>query len=123
MTREEAEKFAVEWAGWWNTGALEKVLEHFRQDVVFTSPTALEVVGVSTVRGKDALRAYWAAALQRSRSLEFTVDHVAWDPVCRELAIVYTSVIAGRTRRVSENLLFDEDDQVVAAEVFHGVTR
>lgn len=122
MKREDAETFAAQWADAWNARAIEKVLEHFHQDVVFTSPTALAVVGSPTVRGKDALRAYWTTALERIGSLRFTVDRVLWDPVRRELAILYTSVTDGRTRRVSENLTFNESGQVIAAEVFHGVT-
>ena len=122
MTREEAETFATRWADAWNARALESVLEHFHPDVVFTSPTAVAVVGSPTVRGKEALRAYWAAALGRIGSLRFTVDRALWDPARRELAIVYTSEIDGNVKRVSENLILDESGQVVAAEVFHGVS-
>jgi len=121
MTREKCEAFAARWAEAWNRRAVETVLEHFHEDIVFTSPTALAVVGSPIVRGKDALRAYWTAALGRIGSLRFTIDHVLWDPVRRELAIVYTSDTDGTIRRVSENLVFNEDGQVVAAEVFHGV--
>jgi hypothetical protein len=49
------------------------------------------------------------------------LDHVLWDSARRELAIIYTSDIDGRSKRVSENLTFDEDGRVIAAEVFHGV--
>ena len=122
MTREEGETFATRWAEAWNARAIERVLEHFHQNVVFTSPTALALVGSPTVRGKEALRAYWAAALGRIGSLHFTVDRVLWDPVRRELGIIYTSEIDDNTKRVSENLTFDESAQVVAAEVFHGVS-
>jgi ketosteroid isomerase-like protein len=123
MTREDGETFARRWADAWNGRAIERVLEQFSPNVVFTSPTALAIVGSPTVRGKEALRAYWAAALERIRSLHFTVDRVLWDPVHRELGIIYTSQIDDNTRRVSENLTFDESGQVVAAEVFHGVSR
>ncbi len=122
MTREDAEAFAVRWAESWNDGGVEAVLEHFRDDIVFTSPTALDVVGSSVVNGKDALRAYWTEALRRSGGVHFMIGHVLWDPVRRELAIIYTADISGRTRRVSENLQFDETGLVAAAEVFHGVT-
>ena len=121
MTREQSEEFAARWAEAWNRRALDALLEHFHDDVVFTSPTALAVVGASTIRGKEALRAYWAAALSRIGSLHFAVEHIMWDPVRRELAIIYTSTIDRQTRRVSENLRFDEDLRVVATEVFHGV--
>src|SRR5688500_1420487 len=122
MTREDAETFAARWAEAWNARAIETVLAHFHESVVFTSPTALVVVGSPIVRGKDALRAYWTAALGRIGSLRFTVDRVLWDPVRRELGIIYTSEIDGNHKRVSENLTFDENGQVVAAEVFHGVS-
>ena len=122
MTREEVETVAIRWAEAWNARAIETVLEHFHESVVFTSPTALAVVGSPIVRGKDALRGYWTAALGRIGSLRFTVDRVVWDPVSRELGIIYTSQIDGHNKRVSENLTFNESGQVVAAEVFHGVS-
>jgi ketosteroid isomerase-like protein len=121
MTRDEATAFAAGWAAAWNDRDFERVLEHFDENVVFTSPTALAVVGAATVRGKEALRAYWTAALDRLTHLRFTVDRVVWDPEARELAIIYVSEIDGKAKRVSENLRFGPSGRVVAAEVFHGV--
>ena len=121
-TIEEADTFAARWAAAWNRRDIEPVLEHFEDDVIFTSPTAHAVTGVRTVRGKEALRAYWSAALAGIRSLRFIVDRVLWDPQTRELAIIYTSEIDGSTKRVSENLTFNLAGRVVSAEVFHGVT-
>jgi ketosteroid isomerase-like protein len=121
MTRDEAELFAMDWAAAWNGGAIERVLAHFDEEVVFRSPTALAVVGVGTLRGKESLRAYWVAAMGRLKSLRFTVDRVLWDPATQELAIVYVSEIDGNAKRVSENLRFGPGNLVVAAEVFHGV--
>lgn len=123
MTRENSEVFAARWAEAWNQRDVETVLKLFHEDIVFTSPTALAIVGSASVRGKDALRAYWTAALTRSSSLQFTVDHVLWDPAYRELAIIYTSNIDGNIKSVSENLRFNVDWLVVSAEVFHGATR
>ena len=103
MTREEAQAFAEQWAAAWNERDVERVLAHFEDDVTFTSPTALAVVGVATLRGKQALRDYWNKAVARIGSLRFTVDRALWDAEHRELAIVYESEIDGRRRRVSEN--------------------
>lgn len=122
ITRKNVEAFAACWAEAWNRRDIDSVLEHFHEDIVFTSPRALAVVGSPIVRGKHTLREYWASALAGSTSLRFTVDYVLWDPERRELAIIYTSDIDGRTKRVSENLRFNEDEQVAAAEVFHGVS-
>jgi len=118
---ENSVEFATRWAEAWNRRDIDAVLEDFHPDVVFTSPTALQVVGSPDVIGKEALRAYWTTALDRISSLRFVVDRVLWDPARRELAIIYTSTINGTTKRVSENLLFGEDGKVVTAEVFHGV--
>ncbi|HMJ10329.1 MAG TPA: nuclear transport factor 2 family protein [Polyangiaceae bacterium] len=121
MTREEAEAFAVRWTAAWNSGAAETVLAHFHPDVVFTSPTALAVVGSATVRGKDALRAYWLAAMARGSGPRFTLDRVLWDPMSRELVVLYASARDGQSRCVAEILKFDEAGWVMAGEVFHGV--
>ena len=121
MTRDQVERFADQWVRWWNASDVESVLAHFSDDTVFTSPTAAEVVGTATVRGKDALRAYWTTALKRVGSVHFTLDRVLWDPAGRELAILYTARMAGKEKRVSENFRFDDRDMIVTAEVFHGV--
>jgi steroid delta-isomerase len=120
-TRTDAEKFAAEWAEAWNRRDVESVLAHFRDDVIFASPTALAVTGSPVVHGKDALRAYWTAALARTGSIRFSVLRVLWDAASRELAIIYLAEIDGRSGTVSENLIFDVDGLVATAEVFHGV--
>jgi ketosteroid isomerase-like protein len=122
MTREAAERLADDWANAWNERAVDRVLDHFSEEVTFTSPTAQAVVGAATVRGKAALRDYWMTALAKIESLRFTIDRIVWDPATREMAIVYTAAINGKTRRASENLTFDEHRLVITAEVFHGVT-
>jgi len=121
MTRESCKVFADAWATAWNRRDVESVLAHFHEDIVFTSPTALVVTGHAVISGKTALREYWNKALAQSSSLRFSVDHIVWDPVHRVLAIIYRADINGRSRRVSENLRFNEAEQVISAEVFHGV--
>jgi hypothetical protein len=122
MTRDEAQRYAEEWAAAWNVRDVEAVLAHFSDDVSFTSPTALKVVGTATVHGKPDLRAYWNKALSPVRALRFSLDRVAWDPASRELAIVYLQEVDGHLTRVSENLTFGADGKVASAEVFHGLT-
>src|SRR5690348_3310982 len=106
MTREEASKYAARWASAWNERDIERVLATFSDDVKFVSPTALAVVGTPTIHGKAALRAYWSLAMSRIGTLRFTLQRVLWDTVTRELAILYVSDIDGRTKSVSENLVF-----------------
>jgi hypothetical protein len=69
VTGEDARTYAEEWAAAWNELAVERVLTHFHDQVSLTSPTALTVVGVPTVRGKQALRDYWNRAVARGGAL------------------------------------------------------
>jgi hypothetical protein len=67
------ELFAQRWLAAWNAHDLDAVLALFHDDVVFTSPLAAKVVPASegVLRGKEALRAYWSAALARVPDLHF----------------------------------------------------
>lgn len=116
-----ARDFAAEWARAWNAPDVDRVLADFHDDVVFTSPTAVRLTGMATLRGKTALRDYWNAAMQRIQALTFTVDRVIWDEASSELVIVYVSAIDGQRRRVSEHLTFDADGRAIRGEVFHGI--
>src|SRR5262249_37174942 len=113
--------YAHSWADSWNRRDLEEVLSHFAEDIVFTSPKALQVVGAPTVRGKVALRAYWELALGRIGSVRFKVVRVLWDAETNELAIVYDRVGDGQKNRVAEVLQFGDGGRVVCGEVWHGV--
>ena len=65
--------FANAWCAAWNAHDLDAVLRLFHDDIVFTSPLASKVVPESggVVRGKEALRAYWSAALAQVPDLHF----------------------------------------------------
>jgi len=73
LERETAERFAQAWVTSWNDHDVDGVLSHFSDDVVFTSPHAAQLSpGTGGVmRGKDALRRYWNAGVQRVPDLHF----------------------------------------------------
>lgn len=68
--------FVREWETAWNSHDLDVILSHYSDDVVFQSRKALIYVGVGETRGKEALRAYWQAALKAQPDLRFEVQHV-----------------------------------------------
>ena len=70
--------FAAAWLDAWNTHDVEAVLDHFADDVVFTSPLAARLMPATdgVLRGKDALRAYWTEGLRRVPDLRFSVERV-----------------------------------------------
>ena len=74
----DAQAFAEEWVAAWNARDLERVLRHYGDDVEFISPTAAVVVPSSggVIKGKHALREYWAAALPKNPALHFELLEV-----------------------------------------------
>jgi hypothetical protein len=75
MTEADAQRFALEWVESWNSHDLERILGHYSDDVEVTSPLIESVLGPgrTVVRGKKALRAYWAQALERYPDLRFVL--------------------------------------------------
>jgi hypothetical protein len=74
----EALEFASSWAQGWNSHDLNRIMSHYADDVVFTSPVAARLMEGSrgVVRGKDALRAYFAEGLRRIPDLHFELVDV-----------------------------------------------
>ena len=104
MDRDWAQSFVDEWVRAWNDHDIERVLEHFHDDAVFTSPVAALLVEGSggVIRGRAALRHYWSEGLRRIPDLHFEVVGV--------YVGVRTVVINYRNQRggmVSEVLTFD----------------
>ena len=73
MTKEHAEEFAREWYEAWNAHDLDRILAHWVDDAVFTSPLAAKLLDdpSGTVQGKEALRAYWRKGLDVNPDLRF----------------------------------------------------
>lgn len=85
----DAVTFSKQWERAWNAHDVESVLEHFHQDVVFTSPVAAKLLPdtAGIVLGKASLRHYWTKALQRIPNLRFVVEDVYQG--IETIAIVY----------------------------------
>jgi len=73
-------KLAHEMTAAWNSHELERILEHYEDDVTLTSPYAAERYADTggVVRGKAALRAYFALALAAYPELHFELVDVLW---------------------------------------------
>jgi len=105
MNNLDPSAFAAQWCAAWNTHDLDQVLDHFHDDVIFTSPIAASLLPETNgmVRGKSALRAYWEEGLRRIPDLHFTIEAV--------FSGVDTLVIQYRNQKnvtVSEVLIFAE---------------
>lgn len=71
MTEIEARDFAAEWIAAWNSRDLDRVLRHYRSDIVLLSPFAQKIVGNGRIMGIEALRRYWEKALAAVPDLHF----------------------------------------------------
>ena len=70
-----ASRFVDTWVKHWNDHDLDRLLEHFSDDVTFTSPVAAQLLPDSegVILGKAALRRYWEEGLRRIPTLHFEV--------------------------------------------------
>ena len=75
VTPDEARRFAADWAAAWNAHDLDRVLGHYADDFEMSSPFIAELAGepTGTLRGKEAVGAYWRRALDRFPDLHFEV--------------------------------------------------
>lgn len=96
-----AEHFVKEWIDSWNNHDLERILSHYSDDFVMSSPIIIQVAGEPSgiLKGKKAVGDYWAKALQLIPDLRF------------ELLTTLTGV--------NSITLYYKGGRGLAAEVFH----
>ncbi len=78
LSKEFAEQFAHDWIDAWNAHDLDRILSHYTDDFEMSSPVIAQLVNEpsGTLRGKAAIRAYWAKALGQHPELHFELAHV-----------------------------------------------
>ena len=67
---EPVDEFAHAWVAAWNDHDLDRIMGHYHDDVVFTSPLIVDAPD-RTVRSAPALRTYFERALARNPDLRF----------------------------------------------------
>ena len=78
ITTDEARELARDWIEAWNCRDLERILAHYADDIVFSSPF-IEKIGTNpsgAVLGREALLAYFKAALAKYPALTFRLHAV-----------------------------------------------
>jgi len=89
-----AREFAQDWVGAWNSHDLERILDHYDDDAVLTSPVALRLLnGDGTVRGEAALREYFLRGLQMFPDLHFELIDVLWG--IETIVVYYLNKVRG----------------------------
>ena len=112
MDKAFAKHFAADWIESWNAHDLRRVLSHYADDFEMSSPVIIQVAAASsgTLRGKAAVGAYWAKALELIPDLHFELI---------SLLIGVTSITlyykGARGRLAAEVFHFDASRQVAKA--------
>lgn len=78
LSQEQAEKFAHDWIDSWNAHDLDRILRHYSEDIVFVSPFVVKLLGLptGTIKGKTALKNYFARGLEKYPDLKFQLHEV-----------------------------------------------
>jgi hypothetical protein len=120
MTYDTMMAFAERWIAAWNRRDVDAVLAHYADEATFVSPVARDIVGRSLLRNKQELGDYWRAGMTKIATLEFTLDHAAWDERRRELTVVYAANLNGERKRACEIMRFDAAGRQIAGEALYG---
>lgn len=117
MDKTFAQHFAADWIAAWNSHDLERILSHYADDFEMSSPIIVQLAGEpgGRLKGKAAVGAYWARALQLIPDLHFELVDV--------LAGVDSITLYYRGARgmAAELFFFGEDGKVRRAFAHYAV--
>jgi ketosteroid isomerase-like protein len=80
LTEETVLQLATHWLEAWNNHDLDAIMTHYHDEVILVSPVAAQLLNdpTGTVRGKQALRAYFKRGLQAYPELTFELIDILW---------------------------------------------
>lgn len=80
MDERQARQLAAQWIQSWNNHDLDSIMEHYSDGIILTSPVAARILNDpdGTVRGKPALRSYFAKGLAFYPDLKFDPIDTFW---------------------------------------------
>ncbi len=78
VTLEKSVHIAQEWIQSWNSHDLDSIMSHYSDDVEFTSPFVIKLMGEQsgTIYGKDRLREYFEKGLNSYPDLKFELIRI-----------------------------------------------
>lgn len=105
-------ELANEWIAAWNSHDLERILAHYSDGFEITTPMIKVALGLDsgTLKGKENVRRYWQAALQKVPDLRFELIEAARG--VDSIAVYYHGVM---NRRAIEVMFFDEAGKITRA--------
>ena len=104
-----ARELAQDWIDAWNAHDIERILAHYDEEVILTSPVALKLLGGDgAVRGKAALREYFLRGLQAFPSLRFDPIETLWG--VETIVVLYINNVRGN--KTAEVMLLSPEGKI-----------
>ncbi len=118
MTAIAFQHHCQDWIDAWNAHDLERILQHYSDDIDFCSPFVTKLTGSADgrIQGKPGLRHYFARGLQAYPDLRFEVIRVY--PGVRSCVLEYRSV---NQLRAAEMMEFN-DHELICRVMAHYTT-
>lgn len=115
ITKQFATRFADEWITAWNNGDIEKIMSHYADDVIFSSPFILknQINNKGTIQGKTGLRIYFERALSKNPDLHFDLKHIMVG--IKSVTLIY---IRKQIMLASETMILN-DESLIAEGLSH----
>lgn len=109
MTNDEARHFAMEWANYWNSGDIDKIMSHYAQDIEMYSPLIKELMGIESgaITGWENLKKYFLAGLDKYPDNKFQIKSVFRS--VDSISILFTGATGDL---VSETLFLTKDFKI-----------
>lgn len=107
---DQARSFAQSWYAAWNAHDLDRVMAHYAPEIEHSSPFIKRYNGTedASLRGFDAVRAYFGRALERNPTLRFDPMHTAVG--VESVTLVYRRMTGDAA---AELFAFDQSGKVV----------
>jgi ketosteroid isomerase-like protein len=106
-----AKNFAGHWVEAWNARDLPSILSHYSEDFQMSSPYIVQIANEpsGTLKGRNAVAAYWSTALEKMPALHFELLQVL---VGTDSVTIYYRGVRGLAAEV---FFFNEGGLVVKA--------
>jgi len=73
ISKEKAQELSLDWIDSWNSHDIDRILSHYSNEIVFTSPFVVKLLGDNsgTIQGKAGLKSYFMKGLEAYPDLKF----------------------------------------------------
>lgn len=120
ISEQQARAFADSWYAAWNAHDLGAIMSHYSPSIEHSSPFIKRYNNsdASSLRGVDAVREYFARALERNPTLRFDPERMALG--LESVVLLYTRMSGDRA---AETFFFDSAGKVIRSVSHYGLAQ